>query len=117
MIYVASPLSHDDFAVMFNRYYDVMRYTHYLIKQGKVAFSPVVHCWPMFMTDEEASHDFEYWAGFNIGMMKASCELRVLILDGWLESHGVQAEIRWAKENNLPVVHTALPKELRNENL
>lgn len=47
--------------------------------------------------------DWKFWKDFCLMFMQRCDKLVVLKFDGWKESGGVQAEIRFAEENGMPV--------------
>ena len=47
--------------------------------------------------------DFAYWREWNMRMLRACDRLAVLMLPGWEESRGVQAEITAAKAWGMPI--------------
>lgn len=49
------------------------------------------------------SHGFEDWESDDFTLILKSDEMWVLISDGWRESTGVQAEIKFALEQKIPV--------------
>lgn len=97
MIYIASPYSHELPQVRENRYKQVMAYTAHLMRQGKPAFSPIVHTHVLAQVYELPT-DFRFWKNYCHQMLDAAKELHVLTLLGYEESVGVQAEIKYYKE-------------------
>lgn len=64
-------------------------------------FSPISHSHPIAVNGVPS--DWTFWESFDRRMLSASDELAVLMLDGWRESRGVQAEIELALEMDLPI--------------
>lgn len=104
LIYLASPYSHPDPMVKEMRYEQALQATVELMKQGHVIFSPIVHSHPVAVL-----HDFpgnwEFWKTIDEVFISKSDELWVLMLDGWKESIGVNAEIQIAQAQGKPVVY------------
>jgi len=48
--------------------------------------------------------DWSFWREYDRAFLEMCSEVWVLTLDGWRESHGVQAEIELARELGKPVV-------------
>ena len=101
MIYLCSPYNHDQAVVRQARFEAACRAAAELIRQGKTTFCPVSHShgiahyglpvgWPFW-----EKHDRRY--------LEACDEVVVLMLDGWPESVGVQAEIEIARSLGKPV--------------
>jgi len=106
-IYVASPYSHNDRAVVNARHHLVLHYTTYLFHQKKLAFSPIVHCHPL------AQHgglpgDFLFWEQYNRAMISCCDLMHVLELPGVEVSKGVQAEISIAYKLDIPIEYISM---------
>lgn len=99
MIYLASPLSHPSEDVQFTRYQHVLSITSWLINQGHMIFSPIVHSYRLDIPRQ----DFAWWEAYDEHMISLSKEVWILVIDGWRESIGVQAEIVLAQKYNLPI--------------
>lgn len=102
LIYLACPYSHADPAIREQRFEAVSRYAAKVISAGAFVFSPISHTHPI------AKHGnlplgWDYWEKYDRIMIGVCTELRVLCLDGWKESLGVQAEMRIAEETGIPV--------------
>lgn len=101
MIYLASPFSSPSSDVRRERFEAVQRATLILIQRGCVVFSPITYS---HQFAAEIGTAFEPWQTFDLAMIDAASELWVLMLAGWRESIGVQAELRHARRLGLPVV-------------
>jgi Domain of unknown function (DUF1937) len=93
--YLASPYTHSDLEVMEWRYREAMRCVHWLLERRIWVYSPIVHCHEL-AKQHELPRDAEYWAYYNRAMLGPASELLILGLDGWQESAGVAAEIKFA---------------------
>ncbi len=111
MIYVASPYSHPDAAVRTARYDAARRHAAQLVRDGRLAYSPIVHSHPL--AELGLPGDWSYWAEHNRRMLAACDAVVVLALPGWQESRGVAAEVAIASELGLPVRFEA-PTEARH---
>ena len=101
MIYVCSPYSHDDPAVREKRFDAACRAAAELIRQGKTLFAPIVFSHPICRYGLPL--DWRFWERHHRRYLEACDEVVVLMLDGWRESVGVQAEIAIARELGKPV--------------
>ena len=101
MIYVASPYSHPDAAVRTARYEEACRHAARLVREGRLAYSPIVHSHPL--AELGLPGDWSYWADHNRRMLAACDAVVVLALPGWKESRGVAAEVAIAADLGLPV--------------
>jgi Nucleoside 2-deoxyribosyltransferase len=105
VLYLASPYSDPAPAVREHRFRAACRATVALMRAGEIVFSPVVHSHPL--TEDGLPTDWGFWERFDRQFLALCDELVVLMLDGWNESIGVQAEIRIATELGKPVRYLA----------
>jgi hypothetical protein len=109
MIYLASPYSHPDPVVREQRFQAACRATAALLRAGEAVFSPIVHGHPL--ADYGLPTGWEFWERFNRTFLERCDEVVVLMLDGWRQSVGVQAEIRIAQELGKPARYSDLDNE------
>lgn len=103
MIYVASPFSHPDKRVKFNRVCETARLMAKLQPQHEEPlYSPILH-WYMASRLCALPDDAAYWESLNTQLIKASSAVIVLTIAGWKSSIGVKQEIALAKELQLPI--------------
>ena len=102
-IYLAVPYSHPDAAVREARFNAVNRVAARLMKEGTHVFSPISHTHPI-ASRWNLPTDWEYWASYDRVMLSNCDKLVVLMLDGWRDSVGVQAEIDIARELGMVIV-------------
>ena len=101
MIYVCSPYSHDDPAVRQERFDAACRAAAELLRQGRTVFCPVAHSHGICRYGLPL--DWRFWERHDRRYLEVCDEVVVLMLDGWQESAGVQAEIAIARELGKPV--------------
>jgi len=104
MIYIASPYTHKKEWVQSERFELVASFSAKVMREGGVAFSPIVHCHHICQM-HSLPGDFEYWQKYCLTMLSKAKVMYVLMLDGWLESVGVQAEIAFAELNGIGVCY------------
>lgn len=102
MIYLASPYSHPETAVREQRFRTACMATAELMKRGENVFSPIVHSHPLVV--HGLPNTWEFWQRVDREYLERCEKLVVLMLAGWQESVGVQAEIAIATELRLPIV-------------
>lgn len=102
--YLACPYSHEDPAVREYRFEKATVAAVKLMQQGVVIFSPITHSHPMAVR-HKLPGDWGFWQKFDTIFIQASSGLYVLMLPGWYESSGVQAEIDIAYHNNKPITY------------
>lgn len=102
MIYLASPYSGTP-DEMESRYLAAEKATAYWLLQGKIIYSPIVHCHELARKYSFPT-DFNFWQHYNRGMLRHASELWVLKLSGWTESTGVTAEVNFAQQLDIEVM-------------
>lgn len=105
MIYLASPYSHPDPSVREQRFRAACRAAVALLHAGRVVFSPIAHSHPL--AQHGLPGNWQFWERYDRAFLERCDEVVVLMLDGWQESVGVQAEIRIARELGKPVRYLA----------
>ena len=105
IIYLASPYSHPDPAVREQRFHAACRAAVALLHAGRVVFSPIAHSHPL--AQHSLPGNWQFWEQYDRKFLERCDEVVVLMLDGWEESVGVQAEIRIARELGKPVRYLA----------
>lgn len=101
MIYLASPYSHSNPATRERRFRIVCREAARMMRHGQQVFSPIAHTHPIAQFD--LPKGWEFWEEFDRWYISRCDEVVVLMLRGWRESKGVQAEIKIAEELGKPV--------------
>lgn len=103
--YIASPYTNPDPKVMEERFQAVSAFTAEQIKHGAVVYSPIAHSHPLAVS-YSLRGDFDFWMNQNYGMLSKASKMIVLCLQGWEESKGVQAEIKFAQMCGVEVVYS-----------
>ena len=101
MIYLVSPYSHPDAIVRERRFRAACRMAARLIRAGEVVFSPVAHGHAISLYGVPT--DWSFWEAHDRRFLEQCDEVVVLMLDGWRDSLGIQAEMELAKELGKPV--------------
>ena len=101
MIYLASPYTHADPLVRQRRFESACRAAAELIRQGRIIFSPIAHSHAICAFGVPL--DWRFWERHDLKYLAACDEMVVLMLDGWQQSVGVQAEIAAARALGKPV--------------
>jgi len=104
MIYVASPYSHEDGKIREERYEKVTKYVADLVSKGHVAISPITYGHSL-LKYKKMPTDFKFWENFCLDLLSKSDIMYVYKMDGWINSKGIQMEIKYAEENNIPIVY------------
>ena len=107
MQYLASAYSHPDPAVRQYRYTAACKAAARLLQQGINVFSPMAHSLPIAQIGGLPETTWAFWEPFDREYIALSEKVVVLTLDGWDQSVGVQAEIKIARELGKPVTYLA----------
>lgn len=112
MIYLASPYTHPDSEVRRQRFEAACRAAAELIRMGKTVFSPIAHSHAICLYGLPL--DWRFWERHDRRYLEMCDEVVVLMLDGWRESAGVQAEIEIAQSLGKPVSYLGLAAEVNH---
>jgi hypothetical protein len=102
MIYLASPYSHPDPAVMESRYREVVLVVGRMTERGHHVYSPIVHYHEVAKLTG-LSTSAEFWTKINHATIDLCESVYVLRTGGWMSSVGVLDEISYAKEKGIQV--------------
>lgn len=102
MIFLSSPYTHVDKKIQQERYDKVAEIAAKLTSNGEHAFSPIIYGLELCKYKDMPT-DFKFWGDFCMNFLKRCDKMYVLQFDGWESSTGVQAEIKFAKENNITI--------------
>ena len=106
LVYLASPYTHDDPAVMEERFQAALRYAARLLGQGVNVFSPIAYTHAMVR--QGLPVDCGFWKQYGQRWLSVCDSMIVLMLDGWEVSTGVNAEIDIMAAAGKPIEwHTA----------
>lgn len=110
MIYIAAPYSHNDKSVVKQRVKMVCEYSADLLVNKKSCISPIT-VGTGILSEVSLPTDFEFWQNLSYDLLDICSEMHVLMIDGWKESIGVQAEIKRAILNKIPVKYFNIYKD------
>ena len=102
MIYLATPYTHSDPSVMEARFDAACRFAGAMMARGHLVFSPIAHTHPIAVKCG-LPRGWEFWDRYDREMIAACEKLVVVMMDGWRESKGVNAEIDIARSLGKPV--------------
>lgn len=102
MIYLASPYSDPSPVVRENRYDLALDATAYLMRQGIVVFSPIVHCYEI-QQRYKLPGDHNFWLTYDEGILRRCFAMWILCIEGWRESKGIASEMKFCERNNIRV--------------
>lgn len=104
MIYVASPYSHPDPAVMQQRFEIACDFTARGIRRGFHMISPITYGHPI-KTRHGLPDDPMIWMPLDIAILRRSEVMYIVCMPGWEESTGVTLERKIADTLQIPQAH------------
>ena len=111
-VYIASPYSHPEASVRYDRYEAACKKAAQYADKGIPHFSPIAQSHPVADHMDEAKRmDFDLWMKLDLPLLRMASELHVLCIDGWRQSRGVTREIEYADQLGIPVKHVFLDIE------
>lgn len=103
LVYLACPYTHDNPAVMMERFMAANKAAAELMSAGALVFSPISHTHPI--AQYGLPKGFDFWEKYDRAFMGMCHAAVVLMVDGWQQSKGVTAEIEFMKLRNRPVLY------------
>lgn len=105
--YLAGPYTSTYIHIRDRRYHQISFVAAQLMKRGEVVYSPITACHHL-ANDHNLPIDAKYWLRHDLAFLSRCDKMYVLQLDGWKESVGVQNEIAFAAEHNIPIEYVTL---------
>jgi len=102
LVYLAAPYTHDDPKVREARFQAVNRTAASLMAHGVRVFSPISHSHPIAQCGN-LPDQWAFWREQDLPILELCGRLVVLMLDGWTQSTGVQAEMAAATRRDIPI--------------
>lgn len=101
LVYLACPYSHDDPFVRRERFEYASRAAAELMAAGLLVFSPISHTHPI--AEHGLPKGWDFWEKYDRAILGVCKAMIVLMLEGWRESVGVQAEIQIMRDAGKPI--------------
>jgi hypothetical protein len=102
LVYLASPYSHHDPAVMEHRFEVACKVAGALMLRGSTVFAPIAHSHPIGQIIDKPT-DHEFWMRQDFAVLQHCAEMVVLMIDGWDRSRGVREEIEFCNTYGIPI--------------
>lgn len=102
-IYIASPYSHSDSSIMAKRFREITKIAAKLFIRYDCVFLLPITQGHLLSKIGNIESDFKRWKAQSLGMLAACQEIWVIKMDGWKQSKGVNAEIRFARKFGIPI--------------
>ena len=104
IIYLASPYSNSDASIRIKNFHDISKFAAKLVKEGNIVFSPITYGHTL-LSYEDLPTDYLFWVDFCLSFLVKCDELHVYMMPGWDKSVGVQDEISFARDHDIPIVY------------
>ena len=105
-IYLGSPYSDKSKLVQHTRYLQVSKVVADMLCSGIHVYSPIVHCHELAKRFRLPG-DFNFWCEYNYAMLERAAAFHLLELEGWNDSRGLKAEIKFATRCAIPIIQVA----------
>ena len=102
-IYLACPYSHPDPAMRRWRVHQANMKAAELMEQGNLVFSPLSHSHPISEHCEVDPTDHDFWLRQDLWILDICDEMYILCLPGWVDSKGIDTEIKYAESKGIKV--------------
>lgn len=103
LVYVGSPYTSQFQETMQTRFEAASEYTAFLLNNNIHAWSPIAHCHPIAV-EYELPRSFDFWGDYNKNQIKRCDLVLIMTIQGWKISAGVQQEIEFAQNINMPII-------------
>lgn len=104
MIYLASPYSSPIEGAAQLRFEKAQRFAAHCLSQNIHVFSPIVYAHELAALSGMRT-DAQFWARFNIDMIRYCEALFIYCIQGWDQSKGIKLELNLAKTLSIPVAY------------
>jgi hypothetical protein len=105
--YLAAPYSHAISRTRFYRYRQICYVTAELARRGEIIYSPI-SSWHFIAVNYNLPTDAAFWLPYMLEFLARCDKMYVLQLEGWENSVGVQREIEFATEHNIPIEYITM---------
>jgi hypothetical protein len=105
--YLAGPYSSSFIHIRDRRYQQISSVAAALARRGEIVYSPITSCHHL-ANDYDLPGDAEFWLRHDLAFLEKCSKMYVLQLEGWEQSVGVQREIAFATEHNIPIEYINL---------
>ena len=101
MLYLASPYTHENPIIMEHRYKYMLQVCAYFANNKICVYSPIVHWHPVAKL-HSLPKEFEFWQEFDRQFLDSCDEMLIIPLQGWEDSKGINAEVDYCEEQDIP---------------
>jgi hypothetical protein len=101
LVYLAAPYTHSDKFVVEGRMRNLCIVDAALMKRGVMTASPLMK--HFLLEHADLPGDWDYWKDYAEVLLSKCDKMIVVMMHGWEESVGVQAEIRLCGKFGIPV--------------
>ena len=106
-VYLGLPYSHDDPAIMEERYSVALEVQAYLAERDIIVISPVAMC-HVCAKRWNLPTDTDFWGAQNKLLIKATDCFAYITITGWEESYGLKEEWATARREDKGIIEIAL---------
>ena len=96
--------SEEDKKLKEERFWQINRVAAKLYKNGFTVISPITET-HLLHSECNLPGTFEFWMPHNYNLILRSDMVFVLMLEGWKDSTGINGEVAFAEQKNIPVIY------------
>lgn len=102
LIYLASPYTNSDRAILIANYEKISEVAAKLIEEGNMVYAPVSYGHNL-CNFRVLPTNWEFWMDLCFNFLTRCDKMVICMIPGWEESKGIAAEIEICKEHNIPI--------------
>lgn len=102
-VYLGQPYTHINPDIQSGRYHRALSFVAENTKlNSPTIYSPIIHFHNISLF-YKLPHAADWWWPQNLAMLQHASELWILQLPGWEDSKGLEKEIQWAQDHDMPI--------------
>jgi len=114
IVYIGCPYTHKDPQVRQERFEKVTQAAAKLVERGENILSPITHSHPLAKLGNLPT-TWDFWKDYDTSLLIKCKKMYVLMLPGWKESKGLQAEINVATFLNIQIDYLDYNEVMKDE--
>lgn len=103
LIYLGSPYTHADNKIRKKRAEIVSKAAMYFIENGVMVYCPIAESIELAKHSTFTNTTWEFWREKDLTILNLCKELYICSIDGWKDSIGLRAEIKYAIKNDIKI--------------
>lgn len=113
LVYLATPYTTNNVQLKYERMKKLEKIASALFELKVNFISPILHNYTLFDKGLIRDSSWDFWKNYCLSILEKCDKIFVFKDTDWKTSVGVQAEIKFAEENNIPVKYFTTIDDLR----